>query len=1044
MKESQQKLDISSVQLNKETLTKLSKGGFAVQSNKDAFCLCSLQEQNLSDNISVLNDFGLKAKDEASVQLKEGAKTVYVKCYSLEKDIVKLLESSKAKANIEILLENVLNSQAAKTKLNTLALRANLNAQEIGVLRSITAYANQLLESNMEDEISSILIKHSEIAGAFISYFHSKFDPSLQSKKPSLKKLEDEIIKKIDKLENIEEDKILRLISDALFASVRTNFFYAKDLLNTSALAIKYNVDKFSFHLNGVQPRVETFVFHNEFVGTHLRKTNVSRGGLRWSDRELDWRKEIKGLMQAQRSKNSVIIPSGAKGGFYIKGCQEEAKEKFVRVYKTFINALLDVVDNYKNKKEVRGAGIIYDDFDPYFVVAADKGTSTMSDTANAISLERGFWLGDAFASGGSKGFDHKDMGITAKGSLKAVERFFIEKNIDIYKDETKVIGIGSMSGDVFGNAMILSKKFSLLASIGSRYIFVDPHPDLEKSYKERVRLFKGVLGWEQYDSKLISKGGGVFKRSEKFIKVSPEMKEVFGIKKEVISAQDLIKVLLALKVDMLYNGGVGTYVRGNSESDASIGDKPNESVRIDASCIRAFCVCEGGNLGFSQKARVDYAKKGGKISADSIDNSAGVNTSDFEVNTKIILNALVEDKKLSQKERDSFLETLVDDVDYKTSKNNYLQGLALSLDSLRSKGNLERFKKTISVLKDEVTAFNPAEYELPEPQNIQSALTKDDKIARPLLCVLLSFSKIFVKNLILKDKEFFDTDLAKEFLYDYFPAAFTKRYKKEISTHYLKNNIMATMISNLIIDAQGSSFVSDYKDLGFEGFMLKIKTFLIINKVAGLTPLREELYKQDLKLDTKKQYEMFFAIDNALKTAVDLITETRNPLDSSNLDAFVKDYANLIGAKTQTGKDYIEKSIQKIDYVTFLPIALKASSCQKLEFKSLLDLLSLAAQKLEILELLEKIKSQTPKDDWQERLKDVLTKEILAAVMKLTKATIEAKKPSLAKGLAAVLENNKGFEKYLKDEKSIRKSPSLINISVVVGMLTKAVDGKN
>jgi len=630
-------LGIEKERLNKELLERLKKNSLVVLVEEFhqgyEVIIYSSKRSSLSDYIPVLQNFDFNIDSEYSFALKKDSLEIFGRKYYIVADEKNYL--GKSKENVETLIELVLRGKAKNTNLNALAVKANLTPNELGLLNALLTYENQLIAEQTEQSLNTTLTKYYEIAKSFVDYFYIKFQPDLKGRKALLEEKEEDIASKIKSVEDITDDKILTVLKDILSATIRTNFFEKEEVFTKNALAIKLRVSDLSVHLKGIQPRYETFVYHNGFVGTHQRRTKVSRGGLRWSDRELDYRNEIKSLMQAQRSKNSVIIPSGAKGGFFItEGAV--TKERYKEIYESFINALLDVVDNYEGKEVVVKNSVVYDRPDPYFVVAADKGTSAMSDVANGISISRNFWLGDAFASGGSKGFNHKDMGITAKGSIKSTERFFIEKGINIYKESIQVVGIGSPAGDVFGNGIQLSEKFALVAAVSSRDIFIDPTPDVEKAFHERARLFKEGLGWSSYNQELISEGGGVFKKSDKTIVLNKEIRDLLSLKKDVVNGEELTRAILSAKVDLLFNGGVGTYVRGNDESDSAIGDKPNESVRVNASDIKAYAVCEGGNLGFTQKARVDYAKKGGRISADSIDNSAGVHTSDYEVTLKL------------------------------------------------------------------------------------------------------------------------------------------------------------------------------------------------------------------------------------------------------------------------------------------------------------------------------------------------------------------------------------------------------------------------
>jgi glutamate dehydrogenase len=607
-----------------------------------------------------------------------------------------------------------------------------------------------------------------------MSYFFTKFSPKLTKREKTMLQLEEKIEEAIKNVPNILDDKILKLTFALLKALLRTNFYFDKP-----SIAFKINTQQFAENLKGLQPNLESFVYHHDFYGLHLRMTKISRGGLRWSDRHDDYRQEVKSLMITQEGKNSIIIPSGAKGGFVINKPKEQiTQEVFQGVYKEFIHNLLDLVDNVKDDEVIRDSRIVaYDENDSYFVVAADKGTASMSDVANSISKEREFWLGDAFASGGSNGFGHKDLGITARGAIMSTKRFFIEEGIDIYTTPISVVGIGSMNGDVFGNGMIESKMFKLVGAIGHKEIFIDPNPDLEKSYEERKRLFySGSGSWSNYDKKIISQGGGVFLRATKEIVLSDEIKKLIGTTKKSMSGEELCRKLLTMPVDMLFNGGVGTYVKASDENNLDLGDKQNEAVRVDAIDLKAKVVCEGGNLGFTQKARIEYALKGGKINIDGIDNAGGVNTSDHEVNLKILLNIIQNKGIICQEENKKILEGLKEQVVNLVLWNNYEQALAISRDEYLSLKYINGFMGAVKVLEDN-TLFNRHDFYIPKNENFHEILNKNGSIVRPILSNLLSYSKIFMKAMLLKSN-LIDENLCVQYLYKYFPKSFVGAYE--------------------------------------------------------------------------------------------------------------------------------------------------------------------------------------------------------------------------------------------------------------------------
>jgi len=833
----------------------------------------------LSQITPLLHDFGFEIIDEVSYNIVHEKQNIYINRFNLDvKDPQKL---SAAKSNIEaIVSEALMQKNFSQCKLYSLVFFENLNTREITLLRAFIEYVNQAVIAINHTIILHTLTTYHTISKAFIDYFTTKFDPEITKREAKLAALSHSIEELIKGVPNITDDKILKLTYAALQAMLRTNYFIKRE-----AIAFKIDTKCFSENLKGLQPNIEAFVYHPDFSGLHLRMSRVSRGGLRWSERHEDYRQEIKSLMITQEGKNAIIIPDGAKGGFVIhKEKSKITKEYFSEIYSNFIHNLLDLVDNMKEGKVIKDPNFVtYDGDDAYFVVAADKGTAAMSDVANAIAIERGFWLGDAFASGGSKGFGHKDLGITAKGALTSSKRFFIEEGIDITKESITVVGIGSMNGDVFGNGVLYSKAFKLLAAISHKEIFIDPDPIPMVSYEERQRLFLAKDGsWSAYNASLISKGGGVFLRSKKSIELSDEIKKMIKTNRKTLSGEELARALLCMDVDMLFNGGVGTYVKSTEESNLDLGDKQNEAVRVDASDLRARVVCEGGNLGFTQKARIEYALLGGKINLDAIDNAAGVNTSDHEVNLKILLNTITSKGLLTVEEAQALLISMTDQVVNAVLWNNYAQSLALSYDEQLSKLVLNDFISTIETLESQVVAFNRHDFLIPKNKNMREIITSKESIVRPVLSSLLSYSKIFVKELLLQN-EFTKESFARQYLFKYFPKSFISAYEHEIKGHPLRNEIIATVIADRIINTQGSTFISDYQKLGEPSFMIKIKSYLISNQLFGANDIRHEIYRNDFILPIDTQYKLLGDIEHTLNFSTRWMVKY---LDSSQIDA--------------------------------------------------------------------------------------------------------------------------------------------------------------
>ncbi|MEN8717600.1 MAG: NAD-glutamate dehydrogenase domain-containing protein, partial [Sulfurovum sp.] len=845
--------------LNEDIVTKI------LETNGEKYIKIFSKEQLYLSHITpLLHNIGFVIKDEVTFNVKSENNLIYISRFNLSLEDDCKIEI--AKENIENIVSRCLkNNEVVHSKAFSLVYEQNFDYRRILLIRAFIEYLDQAVLIVNSSAILNTFTSHHHLTALFIKYFIVKFDPCLKGKRETkLESIETKIREEIKKIPQILDDKILNFTLLFLKSLLRTNFFFDNEVIS-----FKIDTNCFGKDLKGLQPNIENFIFHTDFYGVHLRMTKVSRGGLRWSDRHDDYRQEVKSLMITQEGKNSIIIPDGSKGGFVINKDQSlVTKNYFKEVYSMFINGNLDLVDNLVDNKIHTDERIVaYDGEDPYFVVAADKGTAAMSDVANQISVDRGYWLKDAFASGGSNGYGHKDLGITARGSLMSSKRFFIESGIDFYTQEVSVVGIGSMSGDVFGNGMIESSKFKLVGAISHKDIFVDPNPDLDVSYAERKRLFESNNGgWKNYDTSLISKGGGIFSRNDKEITLSAEMKKLLSTTKKVVSGEELCKMLLTLDVDLLFNGGVGTYVKGTDENNLDLGDKQNEAVRVDASELRAKIVCEGGNLGFTQKARIEYSLNGGRINQDAIDNAAGVNTSDHEVNLKILLYMLVEKGILTIQQASETLQSLSEQVVSKVLQNNYDQALVISFDENLSKKQINSFKKTIEVLERNIETFNRKDFYIPKNENIQDITDINGVIVRPVLSSLISYSKILIKKILL-ESNMIDESFFVQYLFRYFPKSFVGVYENEILHHPLKREIIATMIADILINYQGSTFISDFEKLGTEKFLLKIKSYLIAKQLFGTQEIKEKIRCQDYKMDVEEQYSLINKLEYTLFT---------------------------------------------------------------------------------------------------------------------------------------------------------------------------------
>ncbi|MBL0372283.1 NAD-glutamate dehydrogenase [Rhizobium sp. KVB221] len=703
---------------------------------------------------------------------------------------------------------------------NRLILSAGLSARETNVLRAYARYLRQAGIAYSQDYIAATLDKYPAIAAAMFRLFHDAFDTKLaeKSRPKTLEDLHAMIETALAEVPSLDDDRILRRYVNSIDATLRTNYFQRNpDGSPKAMLAIKLDpmlVDG----LPEPRPFREIFVYGVEVEGVHLRFGRVARGGLRWSDRAEDYRTEVLGLVKAQQVKNAVIVPVGAKGGFYPKklpvgGNRDEIFNAGRDAYKTYIRTLLSITDNISGFDIVPPPDTVrLDGDDPYFVVAADKGTATFSDTANALAQEAGFWLDDAFASGGSAGYDHKKMGITARGAWETVKRHFREMDIDIQTMPFTVAGVGDMSGDVFGNGMLLSPKIRLVAAFDHRDIFIDPDPDMDKTLAERQRLFNlARSSWQDFDKTILSKGAMIISRASKSVTLTPEAASAIGIDKTVATPFEIMTAILRSPVDLLWFGGIGTYVKSLAESDAAVGDRANDPIRIAAEEVRAKVIGEGANLGVTQRGRIAYCLNGGRCNSDAIDNSAGVNTSDVEVNIKIALAAAMHDGRLTRAKRDQLLPSMTEEVAALVLRNNYLQSLAISLTERKGTANGLELARFMTVLES-AKQLNRKVETLPDDVAFSERYAAGKPLTRPEIGVLLSYAKIVLFDALvasqLPDDPYFAATLA-----EYFPAKMQKSHAADIAGHRLKREIVATVLANEAINRGGPAFAVSMMD---------------------------------------------------------------------------------------------------------------------------------------------------------------------------------------------------------------------------------------
>jgi glutamate dehydrogenase len=764
----------------------------------------------LSSSLPMLEHMGVKVLEQFEYKVEpEGRPPVYLHDFGMSHPGVVDLDVNEVKSGFEEAFARAWRGDIENDDFNRLVLRANLDWREITILRAYSKYLRQTAFTFSQAYMEQALSGNPAIAKRLVQLFEARFDPA-GTAEAGLKilVLTDEIENALDSVESADEDRMIRRFLAVIRATVRTNYFQ-KDADGATKPYISFKLNPALVPgLPEPKPMFEIYVYSRRVEGVHLRGGKVARGGLRWSDRMEDFRTEILALMKAQMVKNVVIVPVGSKGGFVVKQPPAE-REAFLKEgvasYQTFLHGLLDLTDNRVAGKVVPPKDVVrYDSDDPYLVVAADKGTATFSDIANAVAKEYGFWLDDAFASGGSAGYDHKKIGITARGAWESVKRHFRELGINTQATDFTVIGIGDMSGDVFGNGMLLSRHIKLLGAFDHRHIFLDPDPDPEASFKERERLFNmSRSSWADYDAKLLSTGGGIYPRGAKLIVLSPEIRRVLGVTGHALSPADLIRALLKAPVDLLYNGGIGTYVKATHQSHADVGDRANDAIRVDGKELRCKAAVEGGNLGFTQLGRIEYALSGGRINTDAIDNSAGVDCSDHEVNIKILLNSLVAEGRMSTEQRNRLLAGMTNEVAALVLRDNYFQTQSLSLRKQMPLDSQARFIKHLvkaGRLNREIE-FLPSEEELAARKAAKTGLTSPER------AVLIAYSKITLYDELLASEVLNDPYILSE-LTRYFPTPLREEYLEHIGRHPLKLEIIATILTNEMINRAGSTYV--------------------------------------------------------------------------------------------------------------------------------------------------------------------------------------------------------------------------------------------
>ena len=838
----------------------------------------------LSSILPMLENFGLSIYSEVQSQLhfptdsraKHQLTTVWITDFSMQyhRSLPSLLRNTKIFADA---FEQTYLGIAENDGFNKLILGANLTWQEVVIVRTYVKYLHQIRFRLSEAYIETALTTHPLIVKQLVTLFQTRHQPKLNAKKRTAqaKTIEKAILTSLDTtVDNADDDHVLRRLLAIILATCRTNYFKITDYPGKILpfLAIKL-ASRTIPNMPLPTPLYEIFVYSSRFAGIHLRYAKIARGGIRYSDRLEDFRTEILDLMKAQTVKNALIVPSGAKGGFVLKRTlpqitREAIQQEVTTCYQLFISALLDLTDNITGKKITQPLHVVcHDDHDPYLVVAADKGTATFSDLANELAKQRHFWLDDAFASGGKTGYDHKKMGITARGVWESIKRHFRELERDIHQEPISVIGIGDMSGDVFGNGMLYSHNIKLIAAFNHSHIFLDPDPDPLTTYTERARLFHlPTSSWEDYNKNCLSPGGGIFNRRSKTITLSKEAKTVLAITTDTLTPNELILAILKAPVDLLFNGGIGTYVKSSLEGQEAARDRDNDDCRVNGNELRCKVVGEGGNLGFTQLGRIEFALQGGLINTDFIDNAAGVNCSDHEVNLKILLAEAIQQQKLSPRRRNHLLAKLHEDIAQLVLADNYHQALVMSFSTFHAQRNMSLYQAYISTL-EEKNVLNRQVDCLPEDKTLLQRKTDNQGLTRPELATLLAYTKIYLKHEILASNLPEDHYL-HQIIQTAFPAAITKRYRSLLQHHSLKRDIIATQFSNYLVNQMGMTFVYRLQTESGAAVADIIRAFTIAANIFDAFSLRRLIESLDYKIPMSTQYEMLFNIRHLINLA--------------------------------------------------------------------------------------------------------------------------------------------------------------------------------
>jgi len=868
---------------------------------------------HLSDVLPMLENFGLRVIDESpyKVTCPEGERN-WVMDFTMLHKSGQHFDMENAQRLFQDAFAKVWYNTLEDDAFNRLILGANLTGRNVTILRAYAKYMRQTGSSFSLDYISNTLANYPDIARLLVEFFDQRINPKLKRSAKKEEALLEKIKSQLDNVSNLDDDRIIRRYLDMMSATLRTNFYQPDADGNEKSYVSFKMMPELIPDMPLPLPKFEVFVYSPRLEGVHLRGGKVARGGLRWSDRQEDFRTEILGLVKAQQVKNTVIVPVGAKGGFVCKQLPTDQGREAIQAegqacYRTFITSLLDITDNIVNGEVVPPKDVVrLDEDDPYLVVAADKGTATFSDIANGIAEDFGFWLGDAFASGGSIGYDHKKMGITARGGWESVKRHFREIGIDCQTTDFTCAGVGDMAGDVFGNGMLLSKHIRLISAFNHLHIFFDPNPDAAESYKERARLFENPrLSWEDYNTALISKGGGVFSRSAKSIKLTPEMKKWLGTRQMTMTPNELIHNILKMPVDLLWNGGIGTYIKSTTESHAEVGDRANDDLRVNGKDVLAKIVGEGGNLGLTQLGRIEYASAGGRVNTDFIDNVGGVDCSDNEVNIKILLNSVVNDGELTVKQRNKLLYDMTDDVSRIVLKDCYRQTQSISITELSGVLQLKEQLRFIHGLEREGQLNRELEF-IPSDDEISDRVASSQGLTRPELSVLIAYGKMVLKD-ALNIPAITDNAYHGKLLIDAFPEILRKKFNSHMQQHPLRSEIIATKLTNNMVNDMGLNFVFRLQEETGANVEDIANAYAVVHGIFNVEDLWASIEQLDNIISAQLQLKMLEETRRILRRSARWYIRHGNK--GISIDEAIADYRGTFVTLSTNLQDYLVES---------------------------------------------------------------------------------------------------------------------------------------